>query len=122
MKKNGYTLYDILIVILILGVSAMIVLPSVSNALKDNDNKDEVYNNILANYLQSAEKYGNDKKEEIKNGENTVVSVDDLIKENYIVSSSEEIIDIRDGITKMNNIKFKLIYNEESDSVYAEVY
>ncbi|MBR1416367.1 MAG: hypothetical protein IJ572_00925 [Bacilli bacterium] len=121
MKRNGYTVYDILIIIVILGISALIVIPRVSNALKEYDNKDEVYNEIMADYLKLAEMYGNDNKEKIKEESNTVVSIDDLIKEGYIVSSTEEIIDIRDNYTKMNNIKIKLIYNEDEDKVIAEL-
>ena len=123
MKKrsNGFTIYDILIIVVILGVSALIIIPKVSNALETNDNKDEVYNEILSNYLSIAEKYGNDKKDEVKDNGGKIISIDDLIKEGYLHTYQEEIIDIRDNSTKMNNIKFSLIYNEESDSVYAQV-
>ena len=124
MKKNGYTVTDVLIIIAILGVSALIVLPRVSNALKVNEKKDELYNNLLELYLNQAEKYGNDKKEEIKNNnDGTVVTIDDLIEAKYIgaASSNGEIIDIRDDVTKMNNIKIQLIYDEESDKVIARI-
>ena len=50
-----------------------------------------------------------------------IISVDDLIKAGYINTYQGDIIDIRDNTTKMNNIKFSLIYNEENDSVYAQV-
>ena len=123
MKKrsNGFTIYDILIIVVILGVSALIIIPKVSNALETNDNKDEVYNEILSNYLSIAEKYGNDKKDEVKENGGKIISIDDLIKEGYLHTYQDNIIDIRDNNTKMNNIKFSLIYNEESDSVYAQV-
>ena len=49
MKKNGFTFYDILIIIALLGVTALIFIPKISNALEVNDNKDEVYNEILKN-------------------------------------------------------------------------
>ena len=121
MKKNGYTIYDILIIIAILGVSALIVIPSVSNALNSADNKDEVYSEIMENYLTIAEIYGNDKKEDIKEGNHTIISINDLIENGYLKSYSEDIIDIRDNITKMNNIKIKLTYDENEDKIHAEV-
>lgn len=121
MEKNGYTIYDILIIIAALAVSAVIVIPRVSNALEEADNKEVVYKEILNNYLSIAEKYGNDKKEAIKENDGMIISIDDLIKEGYLHTYQEEIIDIRDNSTKMNNIKFSLIYNEETDSVYAQV-
>ena len=120
-RRNGYTVLDILIVVAILAASALIVIPKVSNALRESDNKEEVYGEILSNYLSIAEKYGNDKKESIKENDGMIISLDDLIKEGYLHTYREDIIDIRDNITKMNNIKFSLIYNEESDSVYAQV-
>ena len=121
MEKNGFTIYDILIVVAILAVSALIVIPKVSHALEVNDNKDEVYKEILENYLEIAEKYGNDKKETVKESDGMIISIDDLIKEGYLHTYQDEIIDIRDNTTKMNNIKFSLIYNEGEDSVYAQV-
>lgn len=121
MKKNGFTFYDILIVIAILSITALIFLPKISNALETNDNKDEVYSEIMQNYLLIAEKYGNDKKDKVKEDTGMLVSIDDLIREGYLHPYQENIIDIRDNTTKMNNIKFSLIYNEETDSVYAEV-
>jgi len=120
-KRNGYTVYDILIIVALLAASALFVIPNVSNALKESDNKDAVYNEILSNYLSLAEKYGNDKKEDVKENDGMIISLDDLIKEGYLHTYQSEIIDIRDNITRMNNIKFSLIYNEETDSVYAQV-
>ena len=121
MKKNGFTIYDILIIIAVLGVSALIIIPRVSNSLETSDNKEEVYKEVLGNYLSIAELYGNDNKDKVKENEGMIISVDDLIKEGYIHSSLDNIIDVRDNSTKMNNIKFSLIYNEEEDVVYAQV-
>ena len=121
MKKNGFTMLDIVIIIVILGASALIVLPSISNALNSYDNKDEVYNEILASYLRTAEIYGEAKKEDVKNGNKTIITIDDLVNEGYIHNYQTDIIDIRDNITKMNNIKIKLNYDEQNDKVYAEV-
>lgn len=124
MKKNGYTVYDMLILVALLALTALIVLPNISNALKVNENRDSYYQEILKLYEEQAEKYGNDKKEEVKeHNDGYVVSIDDLIKADYIGATSEngEIIDIRDNTTKMNNVKFKLTYHEDSDKVSAEV-
>ena len=121
MEKNGFTIVDILIIIAVLGVSALIIIPRVSNALIESDNKEEAYKEILGNYLAIAEIYGNDKKDAVKESDGMIVSVDDLIKAGYLHTSLDEIVDIRDNTTRMNNIKFSLIYNEESDSVYAQV-
>ena len=121
MKKNGFTIFDILIVVALLAITALFVIPKVSHALDESNNKDSVYAEILANYLSLAEKYGNEKKDSVKENDGMIISVDDLIKAGYINTYQGDIIDIRDNTTKMNNIKFSLIYNEENDSVYAQV-
>ncbi len=124
MKKNGYTVVDVLIIIVVLTVSALIIIPKVSNSLKENETKDQIYNDLLELYLTKAEKYGNDHKDEIKeNTDGTVVTIDDLIKAKYIgaASTNGEIIDVRDNYTKMNNIKIQLIYDETNDKVYARL-
>ena len=122
MKKNGFTALDIIIVIGVLSLSALIVLPSVSNALKEQDNKEEVYQNIMNSYLSCAEKYASDNKEELKKNNNTLVSINELVEKKYILAvyGGNDIIDIRDNTTKLNNVKIKLVYDEESDSFRAE--
>lgn len=119
MKKNGYTGLDILILILILTVSAIIILPRIAYAFTDE--KDELYNDNLALYLKQAEKYGNANKDSIKKSESIVVTIQDLIDAGYIGLKGEQIIDIRDNKTVINDLKIKLIYNQEQDIVYAEM-
>jgi len=123
MKKNGFTVVDMLIIIGVLTISALIIIPNVSNALKIQDNKEEVYQSVMANYLKSAEKYANDNKEELKENNNNLVAISDLVEKGYIIShnSNNDIIDVRDNSTKLNNVKFKLIYDEDSDTFSAEL-
>ena len=45
MKSKGYTIVDILIVVVVLGVAALITLPNMSLAFKDN--KEELYQNQI---------------------------------------------------------------------------
>ena len=122
MKKNGFTAIDMLIVIGVLTLSALIILPKVSNALNEQDNSEEVYQEIMNNYLSFATKYANDNKAEIKEHNNTLISIGELVEKGYIKSiyENKDIIDIRDNTTKLNNVKIKLIYDEESDSYRAE--
>jgi len=121
MKKNGFTTYDILGLIGVLALSALIILPKISNALSMYDNKDEVYQEILDTYKLSAEKYGSDNLDKVKKEELSTVTIDELVNKKYIISDNKEIIDIRDNSTKMNNIKFKLVIDEENNTVKAIV-
>ena len=122
MNNKGYTITDLLIVIAIIIGLALITLPKASYALKEADNKDEVYSEILSDYVRQAEKYGKNNIDKI--GEDGyIISIDELIKEGYVGAyiNDGNIIDIRDNTTKMNNIKIKLTYNKENDEVKAEL-
>src|SRR5574344_2560373 len=120
MKKNGYTILDIMIVIAVLAVSGLVLLAKMSMAFKSD--KNELYNGTMSLYLNQATLYGNNNKEAIKKSESKVITIDDLIKDGYIGAYADsKLIDVRDNKTVMNDIKIKLIYDANSDSVYAEV-
>lgn len=120
MKKNGFTFYDILIVVVVLGVSALIILPKLSTAFKND--KEELHNSQIALYLSEAEKYGEANKADIKKSESKVVTINDLISAGYIGAyTSHDLYDARDNKTIINDWKIKLIYNVDTDSVYAEM-
>ena len=121
MKRNGFTMVDILGLVGVLALSALIVIPKISNALSEYDNRDEVYQEVLDSYKIEAEKYGNDNIDKVKKNELSVVSIDELLKNKYILADSDEIVDIRDNSTKMNHIKFKLVFDEEKNTVKASV-
>ena len=120
MKKNGYTVVDMLIVVAILAVSAIVILPKMSMAFKSD--KNEIYTETMNLYLNQATLYGNKNKDEIKKSQSKVVTINDLIDAGYIGAyANKTLIDVRDNKTVMNDIKIKLIYDNEKDSVYAEV-
>lgn len=120
MKKNGYTVIDMLIVVVVLAVSAVIILPKMSMAFKSD--KNELYNSTMNLYLNQATLYGNKNKDEIKKSESEVVTINDLIDAGYIGAYADKnLIDIRDNKTVMNDIKIKLIYDKDNDNVYAQV-
>ena len=69
MKKNGYTVVELLVLIGIIALSAVLILPKLSLAFQDK--REDTYETDLRMYLKDAEIYGETKKEEIKNqGEN----------------------------------------------------
>lgn len=117
-KKNGYTFIDILIIIVGLGLATLFTVPKISRAFESD--KDELYSETLELYLKQATKYGDTIKEEIKNSDSYVVSIKDLVDKGYVGSVNGEVTDIRDG-SSMLNLKIHLIYNDNSDSVYAEL-
>lgn len=118
MRKNGYTLIEITILIGLMALSAIIILPKISLAFEDN--RDARYDNNLANYLKSAEAYGQINKEEVKKSEEYIITIKDLVDAGYLSCINDDITDPRTG-NSMLSFKIKLVYDENNDTVFAEV-
>ena len=120
MKRNGYTWIELLAVIVILGIGAFITIRKVSYALVDNT--DELYQNDIYSILESAKLYGNDNLEELKNNNSMIITVQDLIDNNYLSSDEEgNYKDIRTKGAVLNNIQIAIIYDKDNDSVITEL-
>lgn len=120
MKNKGYTITDILIVIVLLGVSALIIIPSVSNAFKTNNN--EAHDKQMNMYLEQAKKYGLEHLDKLKEHDNILVlSLDELIDEGYIVALVDKnLYDAKDNTTIINDMKIKITYDSDRDLVFTE--
>lgn len=84
MKNKGYTLLELLGVIVILSVLITLVFPSVINFIKKgNDTKITITNDLI---ISAAEDYINDNSSHLylTNGEEHCVSIDTLIRKNYL--------------------------------------
>ena len=57
---------------------------------------------------------------EVKENNSYIVTIKDLVDKGYIGSTNGDVTDIRDG-SSMLNMKIHLIYDEEKDTVYAQV-
>ena len=120
MKSKGYTIVDILIVVVVLGVAALITLPNMSLAFKDN--KEELYQNQIRLYLEQAKKYGEDHKEDFDDDNQIIVTIDDLIEDGYIGAYvSDKIYDVRDDTTELNKVKIRITYDEENETIDAKI-
>ena len=120
MKKNGYTIIELLVIVILLGVASFITIRGVSHALVDN--KEELYQDDVHSILDSAKLYGMDNLEELKSNHSIIVTVQDLIDKSYLGSDEEgNFIDVRTNGATLNNIKIAIIYDEKSDSINAEL-
>ena len=119
MNNKGYTIIDMVVLIAILAVSAIIILPKVSYAFSNN--LDSLYQNELNSYINIAEDYAKSNLDTLKKDGNMVISLDDLVKNGFISPEDSEgnVFDIRDNKTIINDMKLKIIYNEEDDTIEA---
>lgn len=118
MKKNGYTVVELLVLIGIIALSAVLILPKLSLAFQDK--REDTYETDLRTYLKDAEIYGETKKEEIKNQDEYIVTVKELAEAGYIVTINDDVKDPRNQ-SSMLGVKIKLSYDETLDKVYAEI-
>lgn len=110
MKKNGYTMIELLVVILVLGLITVITLSTTSYAFKDNSN--ELYEQKVYTILHQAKVYGGT-LEKLKEEENLMITLNDLVKEGYYIADGEDgnVIDPRNSKAKLNGLKIKISYN-----------
>lgn len=85
MKKKGFTLVELLAVIILLGLLTFVVMPSVIGSIKEA--KEKSYQQQLSNLKESAIRYVSDHTDIIdeieKNGKYNI-SVNDLITNGYV--------------------------------------
>ncbi len=118
-KKNGYTVIDLLIVIVVFGVIAFVTISKVSYALSDD--KSELYNLEIKYIENQAIAYGNTIKEELKN-ENKEITVNFLVSEKYLEAEDDKgnIFNPQDESKTLNENKIKLSYDSKNDKVKAK--
>ena len=120
MKKNGYTLIELLVIIVVMGIIAFITIRGVSYALVDNT--DELYQDDIYSILESAKLYGENNITELKEKNSMIITVQDLIDNTYLASDEEgNFNDIRTKGATLNNLQIALTYDQENDSVKAEL-
>ena len=119
-RKNGYTIIDLLIVIVIMGVVTFATISKFSYALTDN--KDELYKLEEKLIETQAAVYGATIIDELKE-KSTTVTINHLINEKYLSADDESgnIYDPRDERETLNDKKVKLSYDEKKDKVIAEL-
>ena len=112
MKNKGYTVIELIVVIVIFGIITAVTLGLTSNAFKDNT--DEYYKVKVKDIESNAKRYGMT-LEEVKTEGSKVVTVKDLVDAGYLSPDNEEgdIIDPRNEKVTMNNTKVKITYTEE---------
>jgi len=119
MKKNGYTVTEMLVVIIVLGVFTLAMIATTSYAFKDRS--EDYYKEKVQLLEKQATIYGkslNNLKEE----GNLVITVKDLVDKGYYVpdNAKGDVVDPRNSKGTLNSMKIKLIYNQDG-SIDAEI-
>lgn len=119
MKKNGYTITEMLVVIIVLGIFTIGLIGFTSYAYKDKSS--DYYEEKVLLIEKQAAIYGatlNNLKEE----GNLVITVKDLVDNGYYVADKDngDVVDPRNSKATLNGLKIKLTYNEDG-TIKADV-
>ena len=84
MKQNGFTLVEVLAVIIILGIIGVIVMPAVTGSI--NDSKDDLYDMQVSNIIEASKTWAADNLSSLPTtvGEEKKVSLKELQENGYI--------------------------------------
>lgn len=103
MKKKGFTLVEILGVIILLGIIALIIVPAVDTTIKQA--KQKAYDKQVASLLNSLKNWNSDNKSLFKDNQTVTLTLQDLKEEGYVD------FDIRNPKTSKcisNNLEFQV--------------
>lgn len=84
MKQKGFTLVEVLAVIIILGVIGLIVMPAVTGSI--NDSKDDLYDMQVSNIIEAGKTWSADNLNSLPtiSGDSKVVTLQELQENGYI--------------------------------------
>lgn len=83
MNKKGFTLVEILAVIVVLGLLIVIIIPTVNNLIKDSE--DSLYNEQISNIVNATKQYMVEHSELLPDEDESVcISISDLIDNGVI--------------------------------------
>lgn len=119
MKKNGYTLPEIIIVITVFGVIYFLAANNLSYAFTV-DYESDLYKQTLESIEKNAIIYGENNLDLFAVGKEIYVTVDELAQKGLAITSSDgKVIDPRDNTKNLNDLKVKITY--ENNQVTAKI-
>lgn len=129
MKNKGFTLVELLAVIIILGLISLVAVPAVSHLLKEN--KENAYESKKDMLLSQAKMYTKENRNYLYDSDKTYngyvcnnITVQELINTGYINESKlkdGKVTDPRDN-TSMNNLNIIIYIKSEKPSNAEEKY
>lgn len=119
-NKNGYTIIELMIVIVVVGVFAFVAINKASYAFSDNEVALKELEEQKASVIESAAKrYGEEHLDIFKGSDTTFIRVSDLVDNGYLLSDSEGNVSGDSSIKK--TAKIELILKDDKVSAHLEV-
>lgn len=118
MKKNGFTLIEIIAVIVIIGIIALITIPAVESLI--NNSKESLYNSQVKMIESAAKKWGLDNVNYLPDDKSnfSCINVDGLVAKGYLEGKVTNPINNEEmngcvKITLTNFNQYKYEYTED---------
>lgn len=120
MKKNGYTIVELLIVLAVFGLAYFMIANKVSYAFKVDYNS-EIYNQTITSIEKNAKIYAENNLDLFKEGKDVYLTVADLAQKNLVFHDNNGVVsDPRENGKTLNDLKVKLTL-ESDNSVTVKV-
>ena len=108
MKKNAFTLSELLGVIVILAALALLILPTVTNMTKKS--RDKAHEEQKIRLIDASKKWALDNLNLLSENDTTIVKLDTLINSGFL--SEKDIVDPRNSSVKLQGcIKIEYTQN-----------
>jgi len=118
LNEFGYTKFEVLVVVLLLGIVAFITINKTSYAF-EIDKTTNTKEMIKLIEIQAKE-YALDNLDLFKDSETAYISVNNLVEGRYLPSNSKGlVVDPSDSSKSYNESKVKLEYNKDKNEVLA---
>lgn len=108
MQKSGYTIPELLVVVVVVGIFSMVAINKASYAFEDTNEVTAQTEEMIL--IKSATAYANSILDSLKE-EDVYLTGKDLVEKEYLVDDSNT----------YGNTKIKLSYKEETNSVSVEI-
>ena len=112
MNNSGYTIKQLLVVIIVLGVFTLGLFGATSNAYKDSS---EDYYKEKINLIEKQAVLYAKTIEGLPEEQNKVITLDEMVEAGYYIADNDDgdVIDPRNTKATLNNIKIKVSYENE---------
>ena len=125
MNKKGFTLIELMGILIVIGIIAVIAVPTINDTIKKSNN--DLYNEQINYIVKHAERWSVSNTDMISEDTTYYLTLDQMIEEGII--EDDDVIDPRDETSKINGcvvISFKKDYSQydysfqESGCLYSD--